>query len=594
MNSGHRKFALAIAAGIAFASSPACFAQGYAVPSANDVVDLTPTLSTKLKQWWPFGHHAPQVFDYKKHGEYAYTADLLLIDNDTALQLDCPPHMMPPLDSGLPNAGYWGSMTCDKAPVWQMMGETVKVDGRSILDKTGAFESPVFTVDQVKAAERAIGRSIGAGDAVLYWSGYNDKHGAASTPADALIFDVGTGKKPAWPAPDWATQDYVGSKGTLLVGLDSPSIGAWGPPDHTWEGTQSYRSQTFKGLESHLGLFKYGGIDVESLVNLDKVPNGSTFIMLPVKLKDSPTAQARAIAVTNRQLAAQLNRAIKSKKVVDLSVLNWEKLPVTWKGPGLGNEAFPFFRLMEMMSYTGPSAPYWVNSQVMDSRTGTHITPPAHYGLPRGFRVSDYQGEVRQWAQEFERKYGAIKNTDMTSDKIPAHVLVGPARVVNVQALAGTTDRKNWPASPPITVADVQAHEKAHGAIRAGEIVIFHTGFTDAHFRMPERGRVEAAMAGPVNGETEGWPAATPEVIQYLAKKGVRHVAIDAPRIGSVVEKDAAMTFWAAANEGMVVSSYLIGAGQLPPTGAFYVFLNPKVENGHGGPGRAAAILPHK
>ncbi|HUF19152.1 MAG TPA: cyclase family protein [Burkholderiales bacterium] len=265
MLSRTRNSILAAAAALFIGSAPVCFAQGYAVPSANDVVDLTPTLSTKLKQWWPFGHHAPQVFDYKKHGEYAYTADLLLIDNDTALQLDCPPHMMPPLESGLPNAGYWGSMTCDKAPVWQMMGETVKVDGRSILDKTGA-----------------------------------------------------------------------------------------------------------------------------------------------------------------------------------------------------------------------------------------------------------------------------------------------------------------------------------------GEIVIFHTGFTDAHFRMPERGRVEAAVAGPVNGETEGWPAATPEVIQHLAKKGVRHVAIDAPRIGSVVEKEAAMTFWAAANEGMVISSYLIGAGQLPPTGAFYVFLNPKIENGHGGPGRAAAILPHK
>ena len=36
-----------------------------------------------------------------------------------------------------------------------------------------------------------------------------------------------------------------------------------------------------------------------------------------------------------------------------------------------------------------------------------------------------------------------------------------------------------------------------------------------------------------------------------------------------------------------------IGAAQLPPTGAFYVFLAPKIENGHGAPGRAVAILPY-
>lgn len=585
-----RRAALATAL-MAFGSAHAA---GYSVPSANDVVDMSPTLSPQLQQWWPFGHHAPETFQYKQHGKFAYTADLLLVDNDTATQLDCPPHMMPPLESGLPNAGYYGSMTCDTLEVWQLMGEAVKVDGRSILDKTSAYTSPIFTIDMVKAAEKRIGRSIGDGDAVLYWSNYNDAHGGVGDSPERLIFDVGNGKVPAWPAPNWDTQDYVGGKGTRLVALDSPSIGAWGDTEYKWQGTQSYRSQTYKGLESHLGLFKHGGIDAEGIVNLEKVPDGSTFIVLPVKIKDSPTVQSRALAIVNKSLATQLNRAIKAKKVVDLTVLNSEELPVTWKGPGLGNEAFPFYRLLNVVSYTGPSAPYRVNSQIMDSRTGTHITPPAHYGLPQGFSVNDYNDQVRQWAREFEGKYGAIRNTELTSDKIPVHQLVGPARVVNVQALAGSTNQKTWPASPKITVDDIVAHEKAHGSIKPGEIVVFQTGFTDAHFKKPLRGRVEAAMSGPVSGQTEGWPAATPEVIQYLSKKGVKHVAIDAPRLGSVNEKEAAMTYWAAANEGMSISEYLIGVGQLPPTGAFYVFLAPRIENGHGGPGRAVAILPHQ
>ena len=42
-------------------------------------------------------------------------------------------------------------------------------------------------------------------------------------------------------------------------------------------------NQTPKAIESHLGLFKHGGIDIEGLINFDKVPNGSLFIGLPVK-----------------------------------------------------------------------------------------------------------------------------------------------------------------------------------------------------------------------------------------------------------------------------------------------------------------------
>ena len=162
---------------------------------------------------------------------------------------------------------------------------------------------------------------------------------------DRLIVDVLLGKAPAWPAPNFDTADYVGSKGVVLVGLDSPSIGAFGPPDYEWGGTQSYRSQTFKALESHLGLFKHGGIDVEGLLNLDQVPNGSVFIALPVKIQNTPTVQTRAAAITDADLAAPLAQAIKAQRVVDLSVLNGDFLPVWWMGTGVGNYAFPFFRI---------------------------------------------------------------------------------------------------------------------------------------------------------------------------------------------------------------------------------------------------------
>lgn len=582
-----------LCAAAAFAGGAGLALADYPVPAAGGVVDLSPTASMDLKQWWPGGHHMPVVTPYIRHGKSAFTADLIIMDNDTATQLDCPPHMMAKQESGLPNAGYWGSMTCDLVPVSQFVGEVVKVDGRAILDQAPNGTSPVFTIDMVTAAEQTIGREIGPGDAVLYWSRYNDVRGAPGESPDWLVFDAVRGTAPAWPGPNFDTSDFVGGKGVRLVGLDSPSIGAFGASDYVWEGTQSYRSQTFKAIESHLGVFKHGGIDVEGLVNLDQVPNGSLFIGLPVKLHNVPTAQTRGAAITDPNLAPALVAAVKAQRVVDLSVLDAQDLPVDWAGAGVGNYAFPFLQVPAVIGYDSPGAQYWVATQIMDSRTGTHISPPAHYGLPPGFAVADYEGEVRDWAQAFESAYGSIESTDVTSDKVPVSQMVGPARVINVQALLGTTDSASWPASPAITVDHVKAHEAAYGAIGAGEVVIFQTGHVDAHFGAPKRGRPEMVMSAPLNGQAEGWPAPTPEVVQYLAGKGVSHLAIDAPSMGSVNPKEAAMTYWAAANEGMIFTEFLTGVGALPAKGAFYVFLNPKIENNHGGPGRAIAILPH-
>src|ERR671932_847994 len=163
--------------GLALALSAPAGAQ-YKPVGEGAVVDLTPTVSMSHKQWWPGGqkHHQPIIVPYIQHGPGPLAADLLIVDENTGTQIDCPPHMMPPQDSGLPNAGYWGSMTCDKVPVWQFLGEVVKVDGRQILDQAPNGVSPVFTVDMIKKVESDIGRGLAFGDVVLYWSPYDDTY----------------------------------------------------------------------------------------------------------------------------------------------------------------------------------------------------------------------------------------------------------------------------------------------------------------------------------------------------------------------------------------------------------------------------------
>ena len=564
----------------------------YAPVGPDDVIDLSPIISKRHYQYWPGGqvHHQPLVVPYIVHGDRPWASDLIILDENTATQTDTPAHMMPPQHSGLPNAHYWGELTVEKVPAWQLAGEVYKIDGRSMLDESPPGVSPLFTMDQVKAAEAAY-RPMGPGDAVLYWSGYDDRHDRPAPDDRRLIVDPIAGTAPAWPAPDYDAAEYVGSRGVWIMGIDSPSMGALGPAHYAAPGPEGMFENPL-ALESHLGHFKYGAVHTEGLINLDKTPNGSLYISLPVKHENSPTVETRAVAITNLTLASSLLEAVRARRVVDLSVTLSMQHPVWWPGRGVGRHVFPYSRVQPVNYFDGPFGPYWVNTHIMDAHTGTHVDPPAHYGPPPGFDVAGYGESTREALRDFEAAYGPLKRTEMTTDKIPLHWFMGPARVINVQHRVGTTSQDDWPASPVITLDDVRRHERLYGEIESGEVVLFHTGHTDTHFRRFERGRADQCVKAPLDGLSEGWPAPSAEVVGYLAGKGVKHLGIDAPDMGSVDPVESMKTHWAAVNHDMIFSEYLMGVGQLPPRGAFYVFLNPRLENNHGGPGRAIAILP--
>ncbi len=109
--------------------------------------------------------------------------------------------------------------------------------------------------------------------------------------------------------------------------------------------------------------------------------------------------------------------------------------------------------------------------------------------------------------------------------------------MIDVRHVAGTSDPKTWPFSPEITVAMIESDEKTHGDLRPGDVVVFHTGWSDRFLRPLPLGK--AFMEDPLNGESEGWPAPGPDAIVYLAGKGVRCVATDAPTLGGVEPKRA-------------------------------------------------------
>jgi kynurenine formamidase len=226
-------------------------------------------------------------------------------------------------------------------------------------------------------------------------------------------------------------------------------------------------------------------------------------------------------------------------------------------------------------------------THLLDSHTGTHLVPPAYSLPPKGFDNGDYSPEVRGWLAEYERKYGPRGTSDVTTDKVPVSQTCGRARVIDVRPLLGSTDKRDWPASPEITPAFIQRYEQQHGELKAGDVVVFHSGWSDRYAKPFPRG--DACMADPLNGRSEGWPAPGPEAVRYLADKGIRCVATDAPTLGGAGPKRALWTYWALGGKGMAGVEYLTNVAGLPE-GAYFVFAAVKIRGCHGGPGRAIAL----
>ena len=221
--------------------------------------------------------------------------------------------------------------------------------------------------------------------------------------------------------------------------------------------------------------------------------------------------------------------------MVDLSVVLAEELPISWPGAGVGHHRQPFITIK--FGYN-PNTRLPFDMHMLDSHSGTHLVPPS-YALPdEGFNDRTYAREVQEWLAAYQKRYGPRGTSDVTTDKVPIGQTCGPARVIDVRHLAGTTDPKTWPISPEITVAQIESDEKAHGELRPGDVVVFHTGWSDRFCRPLPLGK--ACMEDPLNGASEGWPAPGPDAIVYLHGKGVRCVATDAPTLGGVEPRRAA------------------------------------------------------
>lgn len=532
------------------------------------IVDLSLLIAPEYPCTWPTWprfvmHH------YERIGPLSpYNSDVLVMDGNTGTQLDVPPHSVTAPTSRLPNAGPFGLAFADKIPAWQFGGEACVIDCKNLRDSAPKGRSDLVTKERVMAWERKH-RPLGPGDVVLFHSGYSDLYYKPFPEGRRFAADPVEGKAPAWPDPDPACMEYLASRKVMTLGTDSASIG---PIPDLAEPT-------------HYAGLRHGMIWTESATGLGRLPaTGAFYCMIGPKHAGAPYAEGRAFAVIGDPLARRLIDSARKKQAVDLSVVLAEEMPLTWPGRGVGNHRQPYMRVLFGLN---PNTKTPFETHMFDSHAGTHLVPPA-YALPRpGFDNQRYAPEVRQWLAEYEKKYGPRGTSDVTAEKVPIAQTCGRARVIDVTHLVGTTDKKNWPASPEITPEHIRQYEAARGPLVPGDVVIFRSGHSDKYCKPLPAGT--KCMEDPLNGVSEGWPAPGPDGVLYLAMKGIRCVATDGPTLGGVEPRRALWTYWALGSKGLVGVEYLTNLGNLPE-GAYFLFAAVKVRGCHGGPGRAIAL----
>jgi len=543
-----------------------------AVKTPSRFIDHSLLIAPEFPCTWP-SHPFPRfslIHQRTVGPESPYHIDALLIDGNTGTQLDVPPHSVARPDLNREKSGPLGLAYTDKIEPWQFGGEACVVDVRALLDQAPQGVSPLVRRREIERFE-AQHRRVGLGDVVLFRSDYSDKYYQPLPAGRRFIADVLDRKAPGYPDPDPDCMEFLGQRGVLALGTDSASMG---PLPDLAEPT-------------HYAGLKYGMVWTEGATNLGALPaTGAFYCMLGPKHEGGPYGEGRAFSIVGGELPRRLIDACRHRRAIDLSPTLSPRYPLTSPGLVTGEHRQVYLKVDFLYS---DYLDLWHHGHWMDAMAGTHLVPPA-YALPADDQPVAYAPEVRGWLEEYETRYGRRGHSTMTTEQVPIAWTCGEARVIDVRALVGSTQARQWPHSPEITVDQIRAYEATAGSLQADDIVIFQTGHVDRYLK--PRPADTALWSDPLTGKAEGWPAPGPDAIVYLKGKGIRCVATDAPDLGGVDPKRALMTYWALGSREMVGVEFLHNVDRIPKQGAYFLFAAVKVRDCHGGPGRAVVLYP--
>ncbi len=532
-------------------------------------VDCSLLVAPEYPATWPT-HPFPRfqlIHEQQAGPSSVYNIDVLLIDGNTGTQMDVPPHSVVRPELKREKSGPFGLAWTDKIEPWQFGGEACIVDVRQLLDKAANGVSPLVMPSDVEEFEKQH-RKVGFGDVVLFRSDYSDQYYRPFPEGHRYIADVVDRKAPGYPDPGPETMEFLATRGVMTLGTDSASMG---PMPNLAEPT-------------HYAGLRHGMIWTEGATSLGQLPStGAFYCMLSPRHANGPYSETRAFAITGGELPKRLIDAAKNKRAVDLSPVLDMKYPVTHPGSLAGRHRQVYVKVDFLYS---PDLDLWHHTHLMDATAGTHLITPSFALPPEGTQV-EYSPEVRGWLEEYEAKFGKRGFSSRTAEQVPLDWTCGEARIVDVTALTGTTNEAQWPASPVITTELLELDEQKNGKFHAGQIVIFRTGHLDRHFKAAPDDK--GVWADPLTGKSEGWAAPDAAAIQLLKRRGIRCVATDAPDLGGVNPKQAAMTYWALGSADMVGIEFLNNVGNLPAK-SYFLFAATRIRDAHASPGRAIGM----
>lgn len=243
----------------------------------------------------------------------------------------------------------------------------------------------------------------------------------------------------------------------------------------------------------------------------------------------------------------------------DLSLLVAPEYPCNWP-------TWPKFFLAPT-ERIGPLGPYNSETYLLDGNTGTQLDVPPHSVTPPDSGLSNA---------------GPFGNA--TTEVVPSWQFGGEACVIDCRDLLDTTPPGQ---SGLITKDRIIAWEKANRPLKAGDVVLFRSGFSDKYYRPLPDGRRYAA--DPVEGVAPGWPDPDPDCMEYLATREVMTLGTDSTSMGPLGGL-AEPTHFAGLRHGMIWAESATNLGALPTTGAFTCMLGPKHLGGAFSELRAFAI----
>lgn len=165
-------------------------------------------------------------------------------------------------------------------------------------------------------------------------------------------------------------------------------------------------------------------------------------------------------------------------------------------------------------------------------------------------------------------------------DEIPLEQLVGPAVVIDVTAGAGSD------ADYLLSVADIEAFEKQHGAIEPETIVLVRSGWGEY---WPDAKKYLGSDA-PGDVENLHFPGVSAEAAAALVEREIAVVGIDTASIDYGATRDFPAHQVLAAAEIAILEN-VARLDELPATGAFLIALPMKIGEGSGGPCRILALV---